>query len=381
MGPLDYDQLVLGLGGEVILRHPGCRQTRLPDVHLADAVRLRSTSSRWEAADSDPALSTRRTERVVVGGARRGSRPPARLVELYRTTSRRTSLAASEKARVILVEAGPDLLTMFKGGSARTRRARSRSGGSRSGSARPRCRSGHPRHLEVGTVLAAHTLVWGAGLQAEPVATSSGSRSSGEPGAVSPDLSLPEAPRGVRRWATSLGSGRKRKKVLPQLGSVALQAGEFAGRTSHGASAGSTRSPSATRTRAPWPRSAWSRRHPDAARSHNERERPHFPAWGAAPTSPPCRPARTGPRSFINWTWAGDHARAPGPDHGANGRGGRCLTRREGERDDTTAAPALETMASRDAARPGTSAAFGITDDLAKVMRSAGGTGSDAATV
>jgi NADH dehydrogenase len=84
--------------------------------------------------------------------------------------------------------------------------------------------------LQSGTVLSAHTLVWGAGLQANVIAPSFGIElQRGNRVPAEPDLSLaghPEVfPVGDIAWITDT----KSDEVLPQLGSVALQAGEHAG--------------------------------------------------------------------------------------------------------------------------------------------------------
>jgi len=81
-------------------------------------------------------------------------------------------------------------------------------------------------------VLNAHTLIWGAGLQANPVVSGLGLElQHGNRIAVGPDLTLPDHPEvfvvGDIAWITDT----KTKTVLPQLGSVALQAGEYAGET------------------------------------------------------------------------------------------------------------------------------------------------------
>ena len=84
--------------------------------------------------------------------------------------------------------------------------------------------------LKSGKVLESHTLVWGAGLQANPIATALGLEvQRGNRIAAEPDLSLAGHqevfPVGDIAWITDT----KTDEVLPQLGSVALQAGELAG--------------------------------------------------------------------------------------------------------------------------------------------------------
>ena len=81
-------------------------------------------------------------------------------------------------------------------------------------------------------MLQAHTLVWGAGLQAHPLAGSLGVElERGNRIPVGPDLSLAGHPEvfavGDIAWITDAKTG----DVLPQLGSVALQAGEHVGET------------------------------------------------------------------------------------------------------------------------------------------------------
>ena len=84
--------------------------------------------------------------------------------------------------------------------------------------------------LKSGTVLKAHTLVWGAGLQASSIADDLGvALERGNRVVALPDLSVDGHPEvyavGDIAWITDT----KTKRVLPQLGSVALQAGERAG--------------------------------------------------------------------------------------------------------------------------------------------------------
>ena len=79
-------------------------------------------------------------------------------------------------------------------------------------------------------MLEAHTLIWGAGLQANSIAASLGLElEKGNRIPVGPDLTVAGHPEvfavGDVAWITDT----KTTKVLPQLGSVALQAGEHAG--------------------------------------------------------------------------------------------------------------------------------------------------------
>jgi NADH dehydrogenase len=203
---------------------------------LADAVRLREhVLERWEQADRDPNLvDDGAVNVVVVGGGPTGIESAGALAELYRT-----NFAADypgipqDKARIVLVEAGPELLSMFKPDiRSYTRKAlEDRSVEVMLGET---VASIEPTrvHLASGTVIPAHTLIWGAGLTASPLGQALGVEvERGNRVPVEPDLSVAGHPEvfavGDIAWITDSATGA----VLPQLGSVALQAGEHAGET------------------------------------------------------------------------------------------------------------------------------------------------------
>ena len=128
MAPLAYDYLVLGLGAEVnFFGTKGAAEHAFPMYTLTDAVRLKEHMlARWEAADKDPSLIDEGALNiVVVGGGPTGVESAGALAELYRgvfTKDYRT--VPQDKARVVLVEAGPEVFSMFKPESATTRRRR-----------------------------------------------------------------------------------------------------------------------------------------------------------------------------------------------------------------------------------------------------------------
>jgi NADH dehydrogenase len=235
MAPLSYDYLVLALGARVqFFGVDSAAKHGFPMYTLADAVRLKDhVLERWEAADKDPALvSDGALNVVVVGGGPTGIESAGALAELYRSNFTQDYPGLpTDAARIILVEAGPSLMSMFKADiRAFTQRELEKRGvevllGEVVASVDPTRVT-----LESGTVLPAHTLVWGAGLQANPVVESLGLElEHGHRLPAEPDLSVAGHPEvftvGDIAWITDT----KTNKVLPQLGSVALQAGEHAG--------------------------------------------------------------------------------------------------------------------------------------------------------
>ena len=86
--------------------------------------------------------------------------------------------------------------------------------------------------LKSGDELKAHTLVWGAGLQANELVRSLGIElKRGNRVGVSADLTLPDHPEVYVVGDVAAITDAKTEQVLPQLGSVALQSGEHAGET------------------------------------------------------------------------------------------------------------------------------------------------------
>ena len=235
MPPLAYDYLVLGLGAGVnFFDVEGAAEHAFPMYTLADAVRLRRhVLGRWEAADRDPELlEDGAVNVVVVGGGPTGVESAGALVELYRSNfSADYPSIPQDQARIVLVEAGPALMAMFRSDiRAYTKKALEKRGvevllGEVVASVEPTRVT-----LESGKVIEAHTLVWGAGLQASPLVEVLGVElQHGDRVPTEPDLTVAGHPEvfavGDIAWITDT----RTNEVLPQLGSVALQAGEHAG--------------------------------------------------------------------------------------------------------------------------------------------------------
>jgi NADH dehydrogenase len=233
--PISYDYLVFGLGAEVnYFGTAGAPDHAFPMYTLPHAARLKDhLLERWEAADRDPSLiEDGALNVVVVGGGPTGVETAGAIAELYRGDLARDYPGVQpEDARLILVEAGPELFAMFKpklreyAEKALIERGVEVQTGTAVASVEPtRVR------LKSGERLKAHTLVWGAGLQGNPLVKSLGLElERGNRIGVSADLSLAGHPEVYVVGDIAAITDEKTGQVLPQLGSVALQSGEHAG--------------------------------------------------------------------------------------------------------------------------------------------------------
>jgi NADH dehydrogenase len=203
---------------------------------LPHAVRLKDhLLERWEAADKDPSIvEDGALNIVVVGGGPTGVETAGAIAELYRADFAKDFPALPQaQARVILVEAGPELFSMFKpklreyATKALEERTVEVLTGALVASVAPTRVT-----LKSGEELKAHTLVWGAGLQGNPLVQTLGLElQRGNRIAVGPDLALPDRPEVFVLGDAAAIVDAKTQQVLPQLGSVALQSGECAGET------------------------------------------------------------------------------------------------------------------------------------------------------
>ncbi|HEY7042520.1 MAG TPA: NAD(P)/FAD-dependent oxidoreductase [Nocardioidaceae bacterium] len=235
MDRLGYDYLVLALGAGVnFFGVEGAAEHAFPMYTLADAVRLKEhILERWEMADKEPdVIEDGALNVVVVGGGPTGVESAGAIAELYRAVfTEDFPDIPQDQAQIVLVEAGPEIFAMFKPGLRRyAEKALARRGvevltGEVVESIRPTRVS-----LRSGREIPAHTLVWGAGLKANPLVHSLGvSLERGDRVPALPDLSLDGHPEvfavGDAAWITDTKTGN----VLPQLGSVALESGHHAG--------------------------------------------------------------------------------------------------------------------------------------------------------
>src|SRR5215813_6958742 len=118
LGSIGYDYLVYGLGAVVnFFGTEGAVEHAFPMYTLQHAVSLKEhLLERWEAADRDPSLvDDGALNVVVVGGGPTGVETAGALAELYRHSfAKDYPELPQDRARIILVEAGPELFSMFK---------------------------------------------------------------------------------------------------------------------------------------------------------------------------------------------------------------------------------------------------------------------------
>jgi NADH dehydrogenase len=235
--PLSYDYLVLALGAEVnFFATDGAAQHAFPMYTLSDALRLKEhVLGKWEAADKNPKLiEDGALNVVVVGGGPTGVETAGAMAELYRGDfARDYPNVPQENARIVLVEAGPEVFSMFEPDirvytvKALEKRTVEVMTGQIVSSVAPTRVT-----LKSGDELAAHTLVWGAGLQANQLVQSLGlDLERGNRIGVGPELTIAGHPEAFAIGDIAAITDAKTQQVLPQLGSVALQSGEHAGET------------------------------------------------------------------------------------------------------------------------------------------------------
>jgi NADH dehydrogenase len=190
---------------------------------------------KWEAADRDPALvEDGALDIVVVGGGPTGIETAGALAELYNGVFRKDYPdLPHDDARIVLVEAGPEIFPMFKPDiRSYTEKALAKRGvevmtGEVVESIAPTRVT-----LKSGSVLQAQTLVWGAGLKGNALVRSLGLElERGDRIGVDAELRVSEHPEVYVVGDIGAITDQKTNQVLPQLGSVALQSGEHAGET------------------------------------------------------------------------------------------------------------------------------------------------------
>jgi NADH dehydrogenase len=228
--PLPFDHLVVGAGSVTnFFGVPGAAEHAFPLYTLADATRLRNhVLERFEAAESHPDLvADGALTFVIVGGGPTGVETAGALAELIHAVLRKDFRGTLDVARaqVVVVEMEPALLGAFHPASQRhaldtlrSRRVEVRLGA--------RVSAVEPTRITLagGEIISAHTLIWAAGVQANPLAGALGvAQGRGGRIVVDADLSIPGHPEAYAIGDiahVAAGDG-----ALPQLAPVAMQAG------------------------------------------------------------------------------------------------------------------------------------------------------------
>ena len=236
-GPIQYDYLVMALGGIVNFFHtPGADQHALPLYTMEDAMRLKEHILKtFEAADKNPALiDDGALNFCVVGGGPTGVELAGALVELLSAELKADyPNLPVDKAEVLLYEHSPNLLGTFapklesyaqKALEERGVKVQTGIGVSKIGPA--------SIDLSTGATVKTHTTVWAAGLQANPVVNSLGVELvHGGRLPVGPDLQIKGHPGVFAIGDIAAMTDGKTGKVVPGLGATALQAGRHVGET------------------------------------------------------------------------------------------------------------------------------------------------------
>ncbi|WP_421121111.1 NAD(P)/FAD-dependent oxidoreductase [Aquihabitans daechungensis] len=235
---LPYDHLIVAAGATAnTFGIPGVDHHGFPLYNLADAVRLRNhVLERFEAADAEPALvDDGALTFVVVGGGPTGVEVAGALTELVHLVLRKDFPNLDvRRARVVLVEMQDRLLAPFSTVSQDHARTALEERGVevRTGVQVARARATRVT-FEDGEELAAHTLVWAAGVKANPIGEALGLRT-GRGGRieVGPNLAVADHPEvwAIGDVAAIVDPKGGAGTLLPQLAPVAIQSGRHVAR-------------------------------------------------------------------------------------------------------------------------------------------------------
>jgi NADH dehydrogenase len=233
--PLPFDHLVVAAGATTNwFGVPGAADRALPLYTLEDAIRLRNhVIRRFEQADADPEIVDQGALTfVVLGGGPTGVETAGALIELFDMVFakdfRRLDVRA---ARVVLVEMADTVLSPFSGTAQRHALAQLRERGVevRLGERVTSVEAGAVT-LASGEVLPTTTVVWAAGVTANPLAAALGvEQGPGGRVLVTRQLRIPAHPESFVIGDLALTPGRD-DRPLPQVAQVAKQSGRYVGR-------------------------------------------------------------------------------------------------------------------------------------------------------
>ena len=234
-GTLPYDHVVLATGTTVAdFGVPGVREHALGLKGLEDAVKLRSeVLRRFEEADADRSLLDRGWLNIVlVGGGPTGVEMAGALCELFdKVLAKDFPGLDVSRARIVLVEMGPELLPPFSPRSRRHATARLRSRRVEVLTGRRVARvDANSVELDGDESIATRTVVWAAGVKPTGITDVLG-LPTGRAGrvVVSDDLSVPGHP---DVWVVGdlAAATDARGNLLPQVAQPAIQGGKHVAR-------------------------------------------------------------------------------------------------------------------------------------------------------
>jgi NADH dehydrogenase len=228
---LAFDHIVVAAGASAsFFGIPGAAEHGLALYTLGDAVALRNhVLERFEAADADPALLDDGVLTfAIVGGGPTGVEVAGALSELFAMVLRKDFRALDvSRASVVLIEMADTLLTPFAPISQRSAAETLAGMGVelRLGEAVTSVTATRVA-LRSGEELKAHTLIWAAGVQANPLAQALGVET-GRGGriVVGPDLRIAGHPEAFAIGDVAGSRSATGDELLPQLAPVAIQGG------------------------------------------------------------------------------------------------------------------------------------------------------------
>jgi NADH dehydrogenase len=234
--PQGYDYLVVGLGARAnFFGTPGADEHAFPLYTLPQAVRLKQhLLRRFEEAAKHPALVEEGyLDVVIVGGGPTGVETAGALSELFHGVFPEDYPTIDTSAlRITLVEHGDRLLSMFDQGiSDYTRETLTERAVTVRLGELVAAIDADGVDLGSGERISAGTTVWGAGLQPVPLASELGVDLVHGRVPVDQFLRLERHPEVFVVGDMAITTDARSGEVLPQLGSVALQAGEHVGVT------------------------------------------------------------------------------------------------------------------------------------------------------
>jgi NADH:ubiquinone reductase (H+-translocating) len=237
VAPLKYDYLILALGAVVnFFQTPGADRYAFPLYTMDDAIRLKEhVLKTFEAVDKNPALiEDGALNFCVVGGGPTGVEVSGALAELLRIEIQQDyPNLPVDTAQVLLYEGLPHLLPPFKPKLQNYARKALEERGVKVQTGTGVRKVG-PTSIELATgeTVKTHTLVWAAGLKANPIVHGLGVELvHGGCIPVGPDLQVKDHPGVFAIGDIAVMTDGKTGQRLPGLGATALQAGHHAGET------------------------------------------------------------------------------------------------------------------------------------------------------